>query len=162
MCLPKGVVVVVEEIVVGFEVDIVEGEGYVAGIFAVDGDANGFEMVGETMGIIRRRGRLRTSVEVVVATFAMEGLGIEGGDCGTFDHDGRDAEGLHHLVVESEQGLFTAAVVALDGLSHGEEMEEDAARGTLLFGEFQEGVVGQGGDGLATGLVEEIVCRRGD
>ena len=41
-------------------------------------------------------------------------------------------------------------------------MEEDAARGTLLFGEFQEGVVGQGGDGLATGLVEEIVCRRGD
>ena len=142
------IVVVVEEIVVGFEVDIVENEGDVARVFAVDSDANGFEMVGETMGIIR-------SVEVVVAALTMKRLGIEGGDGRAFDHDGRDAEGLHHLVVESEQGLFAAAVVALDGLGHGEEMEKDAARRTLLFGELKKGVVGQGGDGLATGFVEE-------
>ena len=140
----------IEQIVVGFEVDILVAERDVTRVLTVNMDADGFKMLCQTFGV-------GTCIEVVIAAFSMEWLGIEGCKGGALDDYGRDAKGLHDLVIEIGESLLAENVVAFDGLGHGDEVEKDATRRAMLFGEEEDGIIEQSCDGLLARLLENAL-----
>ena len=139
--IPLGVVVVIEQIVVALERYPLEREGGMSAVVTIDADMQRFDEVAKPIGI-------GAGVEVIVATFAVEGHRIATRQGAALDHHYRQRQTLIHHLGKVDERLLAPTIVVFDGLRHGSEMEEDATQRPLRFGEELHSVVEQRRDGL--------------
>lgn len=94
----------IEEVVMAFKGNALKGEGQMTGVFAVYADAVRLEECGNLRCVVTRK-------QVVVATFAMEGLRIVIGQRGAFDDDDGQIQAPPHIVRKFKQNVMPQFVV---------------------------------------------------